>query len=180
MERRKKRNNQLSMLLLATNLYFLLSSLPFSLANHKLTFDDSDNMKLLRHNILAYSNNSFNFIFYGLFSEKYRFTLFSFIKKVKCYFKCHKETILTRRSTKTNQGRSSIRNYGSLNKHRSKIIENNLETKISFNKSMNTLRFLDTILDDDSPFETPINKVVEPRTSLNIEFKSDLDRIILL
>ena len=60
------------------NIYFLSCSLPyfytstnFSYLNH----DDLSKTTVFRYHILSYSVNCFNFIFYGLFSEKYRHVL---------------------------------------------------------------------------------------------------------
>jgi hypothetical protein len=175
MKRRRKRNNQLSILLLSTNLYFLFSSLPFSLDNNKISIDDRDNMKLLRNSILTYSNNSFNFIFYGLFSERYRNTLFQFIQPLKSYFICHTNPTLV--LSNFNESRHSIKNYGTLRRNDSKSYDRKKKIRLSINTSLNTFRFIDTKKDSDDRIETSINIIIEPRNSLKIEFMDDLDMI---
>jgi hypothetical protein len=76
-KRLTKRNNQLLLMLTATNLYFLLCTLPYCITYTKiqLSSDKSETSLIdsLVH-IFAYSNNSVNFIFYTIFSQKYRQT----------------------------------------------------------------------------------------------------------
>lgn len=76
LEKRLKRNRQILYMLLLTNSYFLLSLLPYCVLfilfnglNIALSF-----FNLLIHTFM-YTNNAFNFIFYGIFSQKYRETL---------------------------------------------------------------------------------------------------------
>jgi hypothetical protein len=79
-QNRTKRNNQILLMLISTNLYFILCSLPYCISNYNVSLDRSDtsssNSLYIVH-ILAYSNNAFNFFFYGLFSKKYREELWS-------------------------------------------------------------------------------------------------------
>jgi hypothetical protein len=74
-QNRTKRNNQILLMLISTNLFFILCSLPYCISNYNVSLDRSDtnssNSLYIVH-ILAYSNNAFNFFFYGLFSKKYR------------------------------------------------------------------------------------------------------------
>ena len=78
-QNRTKRNNQILFMLISTNLFFILCSLPYCISNYNVSLDRSDtsssNSLYIVH-ILAYSNNAFNFFFYGLFSKKYREELF--------------------------------------------------------------------------------------------------------
>ena len=71
--KRLKRNRQLLYMLLITNLYFLLSSLPYcvSFLLYRGETSDSGFGQLAVH-VLSYTNNAFNFIFYGVSSQKYR------------------------------------------------------------------------------------------------------------
>ena len=71
---RMKRNNQILFMLISTNLFFIFCTLPYTISNCRI-FNTSFYSLYLVH-ILAYSNNSFNFAFYIIFSEKYRFELF--------------------------------------------------------------------------------------------------------
>jgi hypothetical protein len=80
--KRKRKNKQLLILLIITDVFFLVCSLPYCLNNNFNNFLDSNNrLTLFIYNIMAYSNNSFNFLFYGMFSSRYRAilaSLFSF------------------------------------------------------------------------------------------------------
>ena len=71
--RRLKRNRQLLYMLLITNMYFLLSSLPYCIMFLLYRGEDSESGfgQLFVH-VLSYTNNAFNFIFYGVSSQKYR------------------------------------------------------------------------------------------------------------
>ena len=78
-----KRNNQLLIMLMATNLFFIICTLPYCILSHKSISIDTENnfsLTLLIVHILAYSNNSLNFIFYGLFSKQYRQTALKMFK----------------------------------------------------------------------------------------------------
>ena len=57
-------------MLLSTNISFMIFTLPFSIINTE-TFDIADEISSIT-NIFSYSNNSFNFIFYLIFSSEYR------------------------------------------------------------------------------------------------------------
>ncbi len=59
----------------STSFFFLVCSLPYCLIYHKSNIERSETdftFTLIVVHILSYSNNSFNFVFYYLFSEKYR------------------------------------------------------------------------------------------------------------
>ena len=70
---RLRRNRQLIYMLLLTNLYFLLTLLPYSVTFVLFHGQKSENTlgQSLVH-ILHYSNNAVNFLFSGLSSHKYR------------------------------------------------------------------------------------------------------------
>jgi hypothetical protein len=74
-QKRMKRNKQIFYLLTSTNLFFILCSLPYCIlsfkSNDESTFSNLTKTLLIIH-IFSYSNNSFNFIYYGLFSKQYR------------------------------------------------------------------------------------------------------------
>jgi len=71
--KRLKRDRQLLYMLLLTNLYFILSSTPYciSFLMFKGVKDENALGQLTVH-VLAYTNNAFNFVFYGISSQKYR------------------------------------------------------------------------------------------------------------
>jgi hypothetical protein len=71
--RRAKRNRQLLYMLLLTNLYFLLSCLPYSITFMMFKSERimSEFGKSLVHMVL-YTNNAVNFLFYGFSCERYR------------------------------------------------------------------------------------------------------------
>jgi hypothetical protein len=82
-EKATRRNNQLLIMLTATNFYFILTSLPYCvthlISNSEKIFEEFGLFLLIIY-ILAYSNNSVNIIFYALFSQKYRQGLIYLIK----------------------------------------------------------------------------------------------------
>jgi hypothetical protein len=71
----KRRNRKLTLMLLFNNLFFILCSLPFRLNlfyyKYKGEKDETYSFQAYFH-VLAYSNNSLNFIFHFIFSYKYR------------------------------------------------------------------------------------------------------------
>jgi hypothetical protein len=76
--KRSKRNKQLFVMLLVTNLYFVLCSLPLcvTMTYNKLKYDQNETSFLQTFlHIMAYSNNSVNFLFYLMFSQKYRLVI---------------------------------------------------------------------------------------------------------
>lgn len=82
--RRIRKNKQLFVMLTIANIFFLSCSLPYCLTNYNFELEEHLNKFIVFvYNILAYSINSFNFLFYGLFSEKYRLVLTSLIRKSK-------------------------------------------------------------------------------------------------
>ena len=74
----RKRNNHLLMMLLFTNLFFIICSMPLCSSlvyyRYKDEQEETHSVQSIFH-LLAYSNNSFNFVFYYIFSCKYRQTL---------------------------------------------------------------------------------------------------------
>jgi hypothetical protein len=71
MARRSKRNRHVLNILLLSNFYFIVSTFPLCLANFKIEKEDVSFTQSFSQ-IIAYSNNSINFIFYLIFSDKYR------------------------------------------------------------------------------------------------------------
>ena len=85
MKKRSKRNKQLLLILVVTNLYFIATSLPLCLMMIYYKMYDQDETEAhfsqtLLH-VLAYSNNAVNFVFCSLFSQKYRLVLTNVIRK---------------------------------------------------------------------------------------------------
>jgi hypothetical protein len=86
--RRIRRTIQMLLMLTSTNIYFVISSMPFFVVFHVYNAKIEEKEKyttnyaslLIIVHILAYSNNSANFIFYGLFSKKYREEISIFLK----------------------------------------------------------------------------------------------------
>ena len=68
--RQNRRNKQILAMLATTNFFFILCSFPYSLTNNNI-FPFEAHHLLIVH-LMAYSNNSFNFIFFAIFSTKYR------------------------------------------------------------------------------------------------------------
>ncbi|RNA01728.1 FMRFamide receptor-like [Brachionus plicatilis] len=92
--KRLRRNRQLLYMLLLTNLYFLLSMLPYCVMFilFKGKQSESSIEQPLVHTLL-YTNNAINFIFYGFSSQKYRKELYSLFSK---RFKDNEHVFLTR------------------------------------------------------------------------------------
>jgi hypothetical protein len=70
--RRMRRNRQLLYMLLITNLYFLLSLLPYCVSFVMFKGQKGETTGQLLVHMLLYTNNAINFLFYGLSSQKYR------------------------------------------------------------------------------------------------------------
>ena len=85
-QNRIRRNKQIFYLLTSTNLFFILCSLPYCIlsfrSNDESTFSNLTQTLLIIH-IFSYSNNSFNFIYYSLFSKQYRDSI---MKLLRCCF----------------------------------------------------------------------------------------------
>ena len=73
MSKRVRRDRQLLFILLLTNFYFVLSTAPYCVSFFILRGESSDSMlgQLTVH-VLMYTNNAFNFVFYGISIKKYR------------------------------------------------------------------------------------------------------------
>jgi hypothetical protein len=82
--RKNKRNNQLMLMLLATNVCFIMCTLPYCVINigMKNSLIGTNSSLLLYIHMLAYAYNSANFLFYALFSQKYRETIRILFKMV--------------------------------------------------------------------------------------------------
>ena len=78
---RIKRNKQILYMLTATNIFFITCSLPYCILCFKSNFSSSQyssfSQVLFIVHILSYSNNSFNFIFFLIFSNHYRQALYN-------------------------------------------------------------------------------------------------------
>jgi len=82
--KRLKRDRQLLYLLLLINLLFILSSAPFCISFLLFRGDEGENgLGQLTVHVLAYSNNAFNFLLYGISSQKYRQEFFDLWKRKK-------------------------------------------------------------------------------------------------
>jgi len=77
--KRNRRNNQLLIMLMATNIYFLVCSFPYFIGKRVFKNENHSNLSLLI-DVLYYSNNSLNFIIYLLFSQKYRLAFFKILR----------------------------------------------------------------------------------------------------
>ena len=104
--RKIRRNKKIIYIIFATNAYFCLSIVPFLIfsimknLNCYLSSKEFFYVKSLVE-ILFYSNNAFNFVFYGLTSKEYRKALkrmFSFDKKTQTKTKSSKKPIQVKRN----------------------------------------------------------------------------------
>jgi hypothetical protein len=75
-EKPKQRNRQILIMLSLTNLYFIFCTFPLCLyiALQKLNKNEPNIFQII-FQVISYSNNSINFLFYYLFSHKYRHVL---------------------------------------------------------------------------------------------------------
>jgi hypothetical protein len=143
--KQSKRNNQLLIMLMATNLFFIVCTLPYCILSHKSISIDSENnfsLTLLIVHILAYSNNSFNFIFYGLFSKQYRQTALRMLR-----LKTDRpRAAITRTRTFHNEHQlnSGLRTLNISNYNFSNVINNKITINIS-NKSEKNLQVNDVL-----------------------------------
>ncbi len=74
-EKRTKRNKQILYMLIATNIFFIICSLPYCLLSYKSNKSNKNtkfSQSLLLLNTLSYLNNSFNFFNFIIFSKQYR------------------------------------------------------------------------------------------------------------
>lgn len=79
-----KRNKQILQLLVLTNFFFILFSLPYSISNNNIITISYQSLYFIH--MLAYTNNSINIIFYYVFSAKYRSTFLNMLKTFKSLF----------------------------------------------------------------------------------------------
>jgi hypothetical protein len=77
--KRRRKNRKMFAVLALTNGFFLVSSLGYGILSFSNAETENQYSRLtsLKYRIVAYLNNSLNFVFYGIFSEKFR----SFISK---------------------------------------------------------------------------------------------------
>lgn len=72
-QNRIRQSNQILLMILSTNLFYFISAIPYCILYFNFSFDRVEsNKSTLIFNALNYSNYSFNFLFYIIFSEKYR------------------------------------------------------------------------------------------------------------
>jgi hypothetical protein len=73
-KKRTRKNRIMFAILICTNSFFLVSSLAYGFLSFSKIETEHQYLKLtsLKFNIVAYLNNSVNFVFYGFSSEKYR------------------------------------------------------------------------------------------------------------
>jgi hypothetical protein len=76
------RKNQIFYTLVSTNIFFILCTLPFSITNNNF-FNTSQNYYHISE-LLTYAKASFNFVFYFIFSTKYKLIVYDMIKKLIC------------------------------------------------------------------------------------------------
>jgi hypothetical protein len=101
-KRRSKRNKQLLVMLTVTNIFFILCSLPLCII---MIYNKMNGNSKKQHfiktffHLMAYSNNSFNFLFYILFSQKYRLVLSSLLRKIAGLNDIRNESHIKKRDT---------------------------------------------------------------------------------
>ncbi len=112
-QKRLRRSKQILFMLTGTNAFFILCSLPYCIIYHKSNSERTEtdfSFSLIIVYILSYSNNSFNFVFYGLFSERYKEEISVVFSKLN--FKRRKNAL---KYNGQNQLPLSINNYRNIN-----------------------------------------------------------------
>ena len=85
-ENRTKRNKQILYMLIATNIFFIVCSLPYCILSYKSNKSNKNtkfSQTLFIVHILSYLNNSFNFVNFILFSQQYREIVLNWYKKIR-------------------------------------------------------------------------------------------------
>jgi hypothetical protein len=110
-KRRNRKNNQMLVMLLATNALFIICSLPYSiLINQDLIHPDYRqflNQQYLIIHMLAYSNKSVNFVFYLTFSLKYRQAFFSLFQNANISSNQQRKSIISENHVRISRKRVS-------------------------------------------------------------------------
>ena len=131
-------------MLMATNLFFIICTLPYCILSHKSISIDTENnfsLTLLIVHILAYSNNSLNFIFYGLFSKQYRQTA---LKMFRLKIERPRNGFTRSRTMRNDQQiNSGIRTLNISNYNLSNAVNNKLTN--ASNKSDKNLRVINAL-----------------------------------
>ncbi len=105
-EKRIRKNKQILFMLTATNIFFIVCSLPYCIIYHKSNSERTEtdfSLTLIIVHILSYTNNSFNFLFYNFFSEKYT-------EELKLFF-CKQEGKRKGFSKRRNESSSLLTNH---------------------------------------------------------------------
>ena len=126
----RRRNNHLLVMLTVTNIYFILCSLPLciSMVYYKFKGPQSDTHSFQTFfHILAYSNNSMNFIFFGLFSKKYRQVFLNMFRK-------------NPKKINKSEARESMLTSQYTNRRRRDAIISEIEQQSNRNNNLNLLR----------------------------------------
>jgi len=159
-KRRSKRNKQLLTMLTVTNIFFIMCSLPLCIT---MIYNKMNNNYKKKHfiktffHLLAYSNNSFNFLFYILFSQKYRLVLSSLLRKINVINAIRKD------SDRKRKGKEGLVNEGQTTQIRQRFYERKF-TKPNF-KLMYDKRKL-TIISTNS-FQKMISPALSANSNLN-------------
>ena len=148
LKNRFQRKNQVIFMLISTNLFFIVCSLPYCISHSNSSFAHTEpelsKTSFVIH-VLAYSNNSINFLFYSIFSSKFRkecsklLTMFKLINldvnlevnNLELTYS-HKGRANYQRKKTSNQLRQSVRNSR----------ETRTKNSNSFSKNIRTVKFL--------------------------------------
>jgi hypothetical protein len=127
MARKAKRNKNLITMLFVTNSYFIMCSLPYCILNINLDyFKTLHNFGsfILAVNVLSYSHNAINFVFYVIFCERYREVLVKFFQtKIKWRMQTQETTL---RSSQQSKFISDKFVKQTCNRHELKLIKRNI------------------------------------------------------
>ena len=165
-KRRSKRNKQLLAMLTVTNIFFIMCSLPLCII---MIYNKMNQASPKQHfiktffHLMAYSNNSFNFIFYILFSQKYRLVVSSLLGKLTGLNLFRNETDKMRRGTEgmVTLGQQTQLNHNNHQRlYKRKYTETSSNVKLMYDKRK--LTFVST-----NSFQTMISRAQSANSNLN-------------
>ena len=134
-------------MLVSTNISFMVFSLPYSILNNE-KFKQNNDVSIIA-NMLSYSNNSFNFIFYYLFSTGYRVRLKEIFESIFHYKFNNSQCCTNHRLseyTSNYKNRYTNRNESTLITRQTSIVRSNFHKRhasrnqITFNNREQTTR----------------------------------------
>jgi hypothetical protein len=133
--RKKRQYRKILIMLLSTNVFFLVCSVLFSLFNIS-NHPENETPALFNFRLLAYASNSFNFIFYGLFAEKYRRVLVGFFARILQIPNRPRNHLQSQPSNRTQESNFFFNQTESSHSNRSdpQYLDNNQHIRVHFHR----------------------------------------------